>query len=303
MKKRKDGFQGERSIVLPPDIVELEAHDPLASSLYVTDIGYYPSALYHFRERTVPIPQHVLIYCVSGSGWYRVGEKGAPHTREYQVRANEYFILPADTPHAYGTDEADPWTVYWVHFQGNHAPIYAKGAQQPSQVLPNLQSRIGHRNNIFEEIFTTLHRGHSLDALRFVSSLLHYYLASLRYLQQYRQAETPKTKTTDEKDVVEAVVHYLEENVGRHLTLDDMAAYAGYSVSHFSSLFRRNTGQSPLNYFNRLKIKEACSMLEDTDIRINQLCYKVGIDDPYYFSRLFTRIMGCSPHAWRFRNK
>ena len=44
-------------------------------------------------------------------------------------------------------------------------------------------------------------------------------------------------------------------------------------------------------------------MLEDTDIRINQLCYKVGIDDPYYFSRLFTRIMGCSPHAWRFRNK
>ena len=303
MKKRKDGFQGERSIVLPPDIVELEAHDPLASSLYVTDIGYYPSALYHFRERTVPIPQHVLIYCVSGSGWYRVGEKGAPHTREYQVRANEYFILPADTPHAYGTDEADPWTVYWVHFQGNHAPIYAKGAQQPSQVLPNLQSRIGHRNNIFEEIFTTLHRGHSLDALRFVSSLLHYYLASLRYLQQYRQAETPKTKTTDEKAVVEAAVHYLEENVGHHLTLDDMAAYAGYSVSHFSSLFRRNTGQSPLNYFNRLKIKEACSMLEDTDILINQLCYKVGIDDPYYFSHLFTRIMGCSPHAWRFRNK
>ena len=48
--------------MLPPDIVEMEAKDPLASSLYVTDISYYPSALYHYRERTAPIPQHVLIY-------------------------------------------------------------------------------------------------------------------------------------------------------------------------------------------------------------------------------------------------
>jgi hypothetical protein len=61
MKKRKDGFMGERSIVLRPEIVELEARDPLASSLYVTDIGFYPSALYHYRERTEPIDEYVLI--------------------------------------------------------------------------------------------------------------------------------------------------------------------------------------------------------------------------------------------------
>lgn len=299
MKKRKDGFQGERSIVLPPDVVELEATDPLASSLYVTDIGYYPSALYHYRERTEPIPQHVLIYCVSGSGWYRVGDKDSPTVKEYRVSANEYFILPANKPHAYGTSEDNPWTVYWVHFQGEHAAIYAQGAGQPQQVMPNLQSRIGHRNNIFEEIFTTLHRDHSLDALRFVSSLLHYYLASMRYLQQYRQAEMPKPKTTDEDAIVEAAVHFLKENIGQRLSLSDMAAYVGYSVSHFSTIFRKKTGESPLNYFNHLKIEDACSMLETTDIQINQLCFKVGIDDPYYFSRLFTRIMGCSPQAYR----
>lgn len=298
MKKRKDGFQGERSIVLPPEVVEMESQDPLASSLYVTDIGYYPSALYHYRERTAPIPQYVLIYCVSGSGWYQAG------TAERQrVEANSYFILPAGKPHAYGADEDDPWTVYWLHFNGEHAHIYAQGAQRPQTVNPSIHSRISQRNNIFEEIFTTLSRNYSLESLRYVSSMLHYYLASMRYLQQYRDANDQHELQcqTDEDTIVTGAIHFLEENIEQHLTLREMATFAGYSVSHFSSIFRHKTGLSPINYFNRLKIERAAEMLISTDIRINQLCFKVGIDDPYYFSRLFTRIMGCSPQTYRRR--
>ena len=64
MIRQKDGFQGERQIVLPPVIVEMERKDPLVSSLYVTDIGYYPNATNHYRARKQPIDQYVLIYCV-----------------------------------------------------------------------------------------------------------------------------------------------------------------------------------------------------------------------------------------------
>lgn len=68
--KRKDGFTGERAIVLPPLVVEMEQEDPLVSSLYVTDIGYYPHAANHYRERKEPIGQYVLIFCAEGAGWY-----------------------------------------------------------------------------------------------------------------------------------------------------------------------------------------------------------------------------------------
>ena len=72
MIKRKDGFNGERALVLPASIVkELEA-DVVASILYITDIGYYPKAWHHFRERTEPIDQYVFIYCMEGEGWYRL---------------------------------------------------------------------------------------------------------------------------------------------------------------------------------------------------------------------------------------
>ena len=45
--KQKNGFSGERSIVLPKVIVEMEKNDPLVSSLYITDIEYYPKTEKH----------------------------------------------------------------------------------------------------------------------------------------------------------------------------------------------------------------------------------------------------------------
>ena len=87
MVKLKNGFTGERALVLPRMIVDKLEEDPLTSMLHITDIGYYPKAKHHFRERKEPINQYVFIYCIDGAGWYRIGEQ------EYTVSANQYFIL------------------------------------------------------------------------------------------------------------------------------------------------------------------------------------------------------------------
>lgn len=67
--------------------------------------------------------------------------------------------------------------------------------------------------------------------------------------------------------------------------------------------FKASTGHSPLAYFNLLKIQEACRLLDHTSMKLNQVCYKLRIDDPYYFSRLFKKIMGMSPRAYRILQK
>ena len=86
MVKLKNGFTGERALVLPRMIVDKLEEDPLTSMLHITDIGYYPKAKHHFRERKEPINQYVFIYCIDGAGWYRIGEQ------EYTVSANQYLI-------------------------------------------------------------------------------------------------------------------------------------------------------------------------------------------------------------------
>jgi AraC-like DNA-binding protein len=273
----------------------MEAQDPLVSSLYITDIGHYPQAKYHHRVRKIGISQYVLIYCVDGSGFYRLGDK------TYEVKRNQYFILPSGVPHEYGATEGEKWTIYWVHFKGEHAAVYAEGAQTPQTISVALNSRISERNNIFEEMLSTLQQGTELEDLRYVSSLLHHYLASMRYLCQFRRGRNsiPLQPDAQQHTIVTAAKHFMDENIERRITLKDVLQYVGYSQSHFNEIFHKQMGVSPLVYFKQQKIKHACHLLVMTDLKINQICYKLGFDDSLYFSRMFKKHTGMSPRAYR----
>ncbi|MDD2953206.1 MAG: AraC family transcriptional regulator [Parabacteroides sp.] len=294
MIKRKDGFSGERALVLPQSIIHEMEEDPISSILYITDIGYYPKAWHHFRERPEPISQFVFIYCIEGAGWYQIDGQ------EYAVTANQYFILPAGQPHAYGADESDPWTIYWIHFKGKFASHFAKQGIRPTEIKPSTHSRISNRIDMFEEIFKVLEMGYSHDNLLYAHSIFYHYLGTLRYLQPYRDASNHEA---DKNDPVTAAIYFMKENLEKKLMLQEIARHTGYSPSHFSLLFSQRTGYAPLAYFNQLKIQQACQLLDFTDMKINQVCHKIGIDDTYYFSRLFSKIMGISPREYKKKKK
>lgn len=144
--------------------------------------------------------------------------------------------------------------------------------------------------------------GYSNENLRYAFSMFHFYLGTLRYIQQFRNA-TANNDAAEDENVSELAIHYMKENMEKHLSLQDIADQIGYSPSHFSLLFKKKTGHSPLTYFNLLKIQQSCQLLDTTDMKINQICYKIGIEDTYYFSRLFSKIMGMSPREYRKSKK
>lgn len=291
--KLKDGFSGEQALILPFSVVRQMENNTLLSALHITDIGYYPHARYHFRERLEPIAQYVLIYCIDGSGSFCLDGS------TYDVSKNQFFILPAGKPHSYAASAEDPWTIYWVHFKGKLAGTYADGFAQPTDIRPNVNSRINERKDLFEEIFRTLSMGYSIENLQYASSVFFHLLGSFRYLQSYRNT----TLRSEDEDIVTATIHFMIENIERKVSLADISEYTGYSVSRLSTLFRKRTGYSIAAYMNQMKIQRACRLLDLTDMKINNICYKVGIEDCYYFSRLFSKVMGVSPREYRMSQK
>lgn len=285
----KDGFKGERSIVLPQAIVNLMKKDPLASYIYITDIGYYPKAMHHFRQRKSAITEYILIYCMDGSGWFKINNK------KYEVKSHQYFIIPPGEPHTYASDDSNPWSIYWIHFGGIIAKYYVPDCIKPHDISPSIVSRIHTRLNLFEDIFNTLNASYAIENLRYAMATLQHFLASLRYMQQYHNASQHKERD----DIANLVIHFFEENIEKKLSLSSIAKFTGISASRLSAIFKDSTGYSPIHYFNLLKMKKACELIDTTPMKLNQISLKLGFEDPLYFSRLFSKTMGKSPKAYR----
>lgn len=163
-----------------------------------------------------------------------------------------------------------------------------------------MASRINTRINLFEEIFNTLQTSFAIENIRYAMATFQHYLASLRFIQQYRNADD---KSNYNNDIINVITHYFDENMERRLTLKEIADFSGLSQSRLSAVFKERTGHSPLNYFNFMKMRKACNLLDNTNMKLSQISLKLGIDDPYYFSRLFSQVMGISPKNYRNRPK
>jgi AraC-like DNA-binding protein len=289
---KKEGFKGQRSVILPDFIIRELKNDKVCSQLYLTDIGYYPDARYHQRTREKGCNQFILIYCSKGEGWFSVMGK------RRKVSEGHFFLIPENTPHAYGSSERNPWSIYWVHFSGQHAShFYNPDGNTGSILCPKIMINEA-RIQLFWEIMQNLEMGFSRENLQYASICLWHFLASFKYLSQFGNIQTFR-----ECDAIESAIFYMRDNMNRKLTLEQLATESGFSSSHFSLLFRKKTGRSPLDYFIYLRIQKACQYLDNTSYRIQEIAKKVGYEDPYYFSRLFKKVMDSSPSEYRKKDK
>ena len=289
--KKEEGFRGQRIIILPDLILKEIQNSPIYSQLYLTDIGYFPNARYHYLVRKEGCSQYILIYCTEGQGWFSVEGKRT------SVCANQFFVIPEGVSHSYGSSDKDPWSIYWVHFTGMQASHFLENTRTNS-ITPSKVSRIDDRIELFEEIMQNLEMGYSLENVHYSNICLLHFLASFKYISQFRQIRKIR-----EKDLIEDTIYYMKEFMNEKLSLKTIASEVGLSPSQYSLVFRRKTGRSPMDYLLHLRIQKACQFLDSTDLRIKEIAFKVGYDDPYYFSRVFKKVMGSSPGIYRILPK
>ncbi len=278
--------------MLPNKIIRFCEETPLVSQLFITDIGFYPKAKFHYRERTAGSSQHILLYCIDGKGWVQFREK------RVDVARGQYLVIPASTPHKYGSDESDPWSIHWMHFTGEASPHFVKLLNKEKTPVATAVHFSDERIRLFDTLYSRLESGYGSENLGYISMCLWHFLSSFCYADHF---QAPFNR--EEKDAIDQSIEFMQQNLHRALSLQEMASEAHISPSHYSALFKKKTGYPPLEYFNHIKVQKACQYLQFTNLQVKEIAYKLGVNDPFYFSRFFSNIMGMSPLEYRNRKQ
>lgn len=261
---------------------------PITQELLCMRAGYQGASPAHYIPRPTGSYDYILIYCTHGRGWLEV----EGHT--WTVEKHCAFLVPCHVPHKYGADPDDPWANYWVHFQGRLADEYTR------LILPSSGSPVIHLPRhqditaCIEQLYQYMSQVHTYAVMVAAAGALSQLLGIIQL--RMRSSEL-RSRTVDES--LDKTVEFMHSNLARRLTLKELASIAGMSQNHYGALFGQRYYSTPMDYFNRLKIQRACEMLTTTSLRIAEVGEQLGFTDPYYFSRLFKKVMGISPRNYR----
>ena len=110
--------------------------------------------------------------------------------------------------------------------------------------------------------------------------------------------DTPAPVALPDPRIATAVA-YMAERVGESLRVEQVAAVCGLSPFHFSRRFKAIVGKAPHGYLTYLRIERAKALLQETDLEVNAVAWRVGFASHSHFTTTFRRVMGVPPGKYR----
>jgi AraC-like DNA-binding protein len=283
----KEGFMGQRMIVFPSQVKKKLIDNPITKTFFVTDLGYYPNAYHHKRERLKGAKEYILIYCTEGEGWLTFNKK------KITIKPHHFFIIPKNVRHSYGANDKNPWSIYWMHFDGECVPELFERLSNNDSIYDSIPYN-SDIIKLFDQIFNIFNSGFLEFKMEYANIL------SQRFISSFIYREINKTSSSvNSENLINSIKDYLNENLHKSLKTEDLAKKFNYSSSYIFSVFKKSTGYSLHHFFNLKKTQKACEYMNYTKKSIKEISFKLGFQDQFYFSRVFKKYMGVSPKEYR----
>ncbi len=185
---------------------------------------------------------------------------------------------------------------YYIHFTFPEGSVYGEKLAKTPDFYRIVDSHVYGR--IFEDMI-----GHLiLDGYDPESDLLNAKLLELFYYldrdaernRNYLELSEPK-----QNPIIPKVLEYLQNNVSKLVTLEELAKQTGYSPHYFHSIFTSVMGQTPQRYLLQLRIRRAKDLLIRSDRTLAQIAYECGFSSQSYFNLQFRNQTGTTPGQYR----
>lgn len=233
-------------------------------------------------DATWSLPSHThtsweFVYFVEGTGVIDI-----PDAR-IRPQAYHLVVYPPGLPHAEASSRVEPeHTIFFLvdvpgqWLAGNHI------------LVPDSTGEIGW---LCERIIAEFSRyGATPLANAFTRAFL------------YLVERARKGAVAVPHDVVDHALQYMHTNYQCGIDLPSLANIVSASESTLAHRFTAKLGISPLRYLQRIRIEAARRLLSTTAVSVGEIASQVGFGDPLYFSRAFSRVVGCSPTEYRRRS-
>lgn len=230
-------------------------------------------------------------YTLSGEGRLDIG--GVVH----KIRPGEAFLVNIPGNHHYYFSEQEThWEFIFILFWGYNALTQWEKLQNQwgNIVKLDIESPVIQRlKQIYYEA-----AGKNIKDQYIASNLVYSFV-----METFRAAQGPIHVRPDQIPAsIVTAIEYSEEYFDQNIGLDDLADEAGLSKYHFSRLFRKSVGMTPVQYINKIRLEKAVQLLNQTDLTVEEIGRNVGFSNGNYFCKVFKKLVGTSPEKFRSGN-
>lgn len=243
---------------------------------------------HHFNWSTGRTLQALqLVYVPSGKG--RV--EWAHDARE--IRAGDCFLAMPGVWHRYQPAPRSGWTEHWVELRGPKVEEWLdNGTIDPDQYLMHLGSSHG-----LAGLFAKLHQFSLEKPAGYAPVLAGLGFGILSEASRHSISQVPGARTHSR--LASQVRRCLRDPREKPVNLSDMARKLGASYPTLLRHFQRETGLKPKEYFERIRMSRAKSLLAAGQLQIKEIAAALNFHSAFHFSVRFKKYSGCSPSAWR----
>ena len=253
-----------------------------------------------------------LFFIEEGEGWDLIGD------RQLWAKSGDLFLIaPGEVHDTSGLDHATKWIVGFeaeaLHPAYTDANIFL---MLPNRViesfLPINNLKIKHfyipakERSRWLALFEQLKDELGNQELSFIEAARALLMLLLIETARFSEPQLPKsTKSSTQRStkkgspVVEKVLSFIATNFRNSIGLQEVAKEVNFSPAYLTDLIRRETGKTVGSWIVERRMTEARHLLLATDLPVNQIAESVGYFDSSYFIRLFRRLNGTTPQAWR----
>ncbi|WP_169082403.1 AraC family transcriptional regulator [Paenibacillus sp. PL91] len=218
----------------------------------------------------------------------------------YETQAGDLFHSRPGEKHRGGFNVIEPCKFWWLIIRAPYEQEWLRLAPAESTALDQELSRLPRVAQIglppiqsFKKLKKALTLESPLQSTAVRSAILDILLSFI----QPNDGSYPIAQ--DLLHQFNGLIAKLNQQPEWRPSVDELAASAGVSASHFYRTFQEYTGEPPITFVERLRVKAACRQLAESQDAITDISYRLGYQSSQHFATVFKRFVGVTPTQWR----